>query len=106
MGLDYRRLYPPLTLLDLPFLCWNPYHGTQRMANISLDYLVTCAPTQVHTHQQSSILPLPLKEFPPALRLIREDGSIFYINLMECSTWFVSGNEPHKQRHQKFCRIC
>ncbi|KAB8207944.1 hypothetical protein BDV34DRAFT_223141 [Aspergillus parasiticus] len=60
------------------------------MANISLDYLVTCAPTQVHTHQQSSIILPPLKEFPPALRLIREDGSIFYINLMECSTCFDS----------------
>ncbi|KAE8419960.1 hypothetical protein BDV36DRAFT_293611 [Aspergillus pseudocaelatus] len=29
-----------------------------------------------------------MKEVPPTLRLIREDDSIFYINVMECPTWF------------------
>ncbi|OGM41814.1 hypothetical protein ABOM_009626 [Aspergillus bombycis] len=51
-------------------------------------YLVTCAASQLHTHRQSPILPLPLEKFPPTMRLVHEDGSTFYLNLMECPTWF------------------
>lgn len=59
-------------------------------SNSLAEHLITCSPGQLHTHPQSSIVPMPLEKSPAIIRLSNDSLSTFHVCAQECPTWFVS----------------
>ncbi|KAI9372863.1 hypothetical protein BJX61DRAFT_415615 [Aspergillus egyptiacus] len=56
---------------------------------IGNDYIVTCAPSQLHTRPTSYIATVPGDEHPATVRLKLRWGLVFCIRAEECKSWFV-----------------
>lgn len=54
-----------------------------------VDYIATCAPTQLHTRPTSYISTVAESEFDASVRLRLRWGLTFCIKLKECRAWFV-----------------